>query len=341
MLPIKALAKFAYVLLMSGLATASAWAGDVPNTLKIAAAFPAGVENAWVRSWVDAFERVKADAPHGLELELDYTESVFGDKGLAVLETYAESGEYGIIWAHSSFSDEVEELMEEYPDIAFVTVGAGNRPLGGNAYLVYVHMHEPSYLMGIFAGMMTEADTIGVVGLFPADDINDQVNAYREGAQSVNPDTKLKVTFIESWYDPAKAAEAANAQIAAGADIIYQLGESFQVCKDKNVMCLGNYIDMNEIAPEVVPTSTLVNWEPQINYMIDQWRTHKETGEPYDAPEEQIWFSMAEGGGDIAPYHNFADKVPAEVKEAVEQAKADILAGNLKIEIDTSLPTSD
>ncbi|MGI9416968.1 MAG: BMP family lipoprotein [Geminicoccaceae bacterium] len=341
MQPIKALGGLAFAVFLGGLTAASTWADDVPKSLKFAAAFPAGIENAWVRSWVDAFERVQAAAPHGLELELDYTESVFGDKGLAVLETYAESGEYDIMWAHSSFSDEVEELMGEYPDIAFVTVGAGNRPLGGNSYLIYMHLHEPSYLMGIFAGKMTKTGQIGAVGLFPADDVNDQINAYRAGAQSVNPDAQLKVSFIESWYDPAKAAEAANAQIAAGADIIFQLGESFQVCKEKLVMCLGNYIDMNEVAPDVVPTSTLVNWDPQINYIIDEWKNHKETGEPYDAPEEKVWFSMADGGGDIAPYHGFEDKVPADVKQAIEQAKADILAGELTVEFDTSLPTSD
>ncbi|MGI9492510.1 MAG: BMP family lipoprotein [Geminicoccaceae bacterium] len=338
---IKAMASLAFAFILGGLTAVSIRADEVPKTLKIAAAFPAGIENAWVRSWVDAFERVQAAAPHGLELELDYTESVFGDKGLAVLETYADAGEYDVIWAHSSFSDEVEELMGDYPDIAFVTVGAGNRPLGGNSYLIYMHLHEPSYLMGIFAGKMTETGQIGAVGLFPADDVNDQINAYRAGALSVNSDVQLKVSFIESWYDPAKAAEAANAQIAAGADIIFQLGESFQVCKEKQVMCLGNYIDMNEVAPDVVPISSLVYWEPQINYIIDEWKKHKETGEPYDAPEEQVWFSMAEGGGDISPYHNFDDQVPEDVKQMIEQAKAGIMAGELTVDFDTSLPTSD
>src|SRR5690606_23531914 len=86
------------------LAAAAAPAQEA-TTLKFAAAFPAGVENAWVKAWVDAFDRVKAEKPHGLELELAYTENVYGDKGITVLEEYAESGEYPIIWPHSSFSD--------------------------------------------------------------------------------------------------------------------------------------------------------------------------------------------------------------------------------------------
>ncbi len=323
-----------------GLSAVAAQAQEA-TTLKFAAAFPAGVENAWVKAWVDAFERVKAEKPHGLELELAYTENVYGDKGVTVLEEYAESGEYPIIWAHSSFSDEVEELKDSYPDTMFVSVGAGNRPLGGNSYLIYTHLHEPAYLAGVLAGGMTASNRLGVVGLFPADDVNDQVNGFRAGARSVNPDVKVSVTFIESWYDPAKAAEAANAQIAAGADLIFQLGESFQTCQERKVLCIGNYIDSSTIAPEVVPTSSMVFWEPQIRYAIDQWKARQESGEPYDAPMEAVWFPMAQGGGDIAPYHDFEDKIPAEVKENVARARAAILDGSLTVELDTSLPGSD
>ncbi len=323
------------------LSAVSAGAEELPKTLKIAAAFPAGVENAWVKSWVDSFNRVKASEPHGLQLELAYTENVYGDKGLTVLEEYAALGEYDIIWAHGSFSDAVEEVKDEFQDTMFVTIGAGNQLLGDNSFLLYMHLHEPSYLTGIFAGMTTETDTLGVVGLFPADDVNDQVNGFREGVKSVNPDARVVVTFIESWYDPVKAAEAANAQIAAGADIIYQLGEAFQTCREREILCIGNYIDSSIIAPDVVPTSAMVFFEPHLNYVIDEWKAHKETGEPYDAPMESVWFSMAEGGGDIAPYNAFEDKIPDEVKAAVAKARDDILSGKLEVALDMSLPVSD
>lgn len=323
------------------LSASAAFAADLPDTVKIAAAFPAGVENAWVSAWIDSFNALKEQKPHGVEMELAYTENVFGDKGLTVLEEYADSGEYDIIWAHSSFSDEVEELKDDFEDIMFVTVGAGNRPLGDNSYLIYMHLFEPSYLAGVLAGGVTESNNLGVVGLFPADDVNDQVNGFRAGAKSINPDVKVAVTFIESWYDPVKAAEAASAQIAAGADVIYQLGESFQTCRERGIMCIGNYVDSSKIAPDVVPTSALVSWEPHLNYVLEQWKTHKETGEPYDAPMEKVWFSMAEGGGDLAPYNDFEDKIPAEVKEAVATAREQILSGELTVELDMSLPVSD
>ena len=316
------------------------FAGQLPKTLKVAAIFGAGVENAWTRAWIESFERVKAEKPFGVEMKLDYTENVYGDKALTVLEAYAESEEYGIIWFHSSATDEIESIRDDYPDTLFVVTGSGNRAIGGNHYLLYAHMHEPSYLLGVIAGSMTKSDVLGVVGLFPADDVNDQVHAFRNGARSVNSNTKMKVTFIESWYDPAKASEAANAQIA-GADFILQLGESFETCKQKKIVCFGNYVDLNSVAPGVVMTSTVTKWDPQLNFVIKEWRDHFVDGKAYNAPMTKIWYPMSENGSDIAPFHNFEGKIPKAVKAKVEKIRSDIISGKYKVKLDMTMPKSD
>ena len=320
--------------------TATGSLAQAPEKVRIAGIFPAGVENAWVASVLQAVERLKASPPHGIEIQFDYTENVWGDKALTVFETYADAG-YDILYGHSSFPDQVAALKDRYPGTMFVMVGSGNQPMGGNAYLMYMHLHEPAYLLGIVGGMMTKSDILGVVGLFPADDVNDQVNAYRAGALSVNPDVKVKVTFIESWYDPAKAAEAANAQIAAGADFIFQLGESFETCKERKIYCFGNYIDGYEIAGSVVPASTLVYWDPVLTYLIDAFHEHKTTGNPYGAPKEQIWFPMSKGGGDLSSFHEFEAVMPEQVKAKVAEVREAIMSGGLTVQLDTSLPKSD
>lgn len=313
---------------------------ETPEKVRIAGIFPVAVESAWAATVLQAIERLRASPPHGLEIEFNYTENVYGDKALTVFETYADAG-YDILFGHSSFPDQVEALKDRYPGTMFVMVGSGNRPMGGNAYLMYMHLHEPAYLAGIIGGMMTKSDVLGAVGLFPADDVNDQINAYKAGALSVNPDVKVKVTFIETWYDPAKAAEAANAQVAAGADFIFQIGESFEACKENNVYCFGNYIDGYEIAGSVVPVSTLVYWDPVLEYLIDAFHEHKTSGKPYDAPREEVWFPMSKGGGDISPYHDFEAVMPEEVKAKVAEVRDAIMSGRFTVELDTSLPKSD
>ena len=76
-------------------------------------------------------------------------------------------------------------------------------------------------------------------------------------------------------------------------------------------------------------------------YLIDQWKAKKESGKPYDAPMEPVWFGMAQGGLDIAPYHAWDDKIPAEVKKKVADARAAILDGSLKVPLEMQEPKSD
>ena len=313
-----------------------------PSELNVAAILSVGLESTWDSTFYDAFKRIQAESPHGVKInDMVYTEGVYGDEAGTVMRQYAQSGKYDIIFAQAAFTDQVKPLAEEFPNILWVVSGSGNELLGGNVYNIYMRIHEASYLEGIIAGMMTKTNTIGVLGLFPADDVNDDANAYIEGAKSVNPDVKAKVTFIETWYDPAKATEATNALIAAGADHILQGGEVYQVCADANIYCYARYADSNFMAPTAVLTSAIGNWDPAIKYIIDQWYQYKTTNVPYNAPKEKIWFPMAQGSQDIAPFHDLDSQVPQAVKDKVTEVRQQILDGTFVVPLNETTPTSD
>ena len=310
-----------------------------PTELNIAAIFISPVEEPWNTSWLQTIDRLKAEKPHGLTINLDYTENVAPPDAERVLRQYAETGKYQIIWAHSAFGDAVKVLKDEYPDILWAYSGSGNEPLGGNAYWTDVFVHEPAYLAGIIAGKMTKSNVIGAVAAFPYPNVNLPLNAYIAGAKSVNPDVEAKVTFIESWFDPPKAKESALAQIAAGADFIYaERFGPFEAAREKGVLAFGHFVDQNSVTPEVVVTSALALWDPATKTVIDAWWDHVTQGKPYDAPTERIVFTMKDGGSDLAPYHNFADQLPKDVIEAVEKAKAEIMAGTLEVPFNEAAP---
>src|SRR3989337_203685 len=132
----------------------------------------------------------------------------------------------------------------------FVYHGSGNTGLGGNAYVLYMRVHEASYLLGRLAGQLTETDRVGSVGTFAYDDVNDELNAFFQGARDVNPDVQVTVSFIESWYDPGLGAGAA----VAGS---LRLGEGWEACVSNDIMCFGNFGDQNFLAPENAPASTM------------------------------------------------------------------------------------
>ena len=127
----------------------------------------------------------------------------------------------------------------------------------------------------------------------------------------------MKLTFIESWYDPPKAIEATYAQVAAGADVVYQMaGEVYEACEDRQIYCLSKYKDTSSMAPDVVLSGTQLLWEPGLRWILDEWYTHKTTGQPLAGNMEPVWFSMAEGGSDISPYHGLADMVSGRTQES-------------------------
>ena len=314
---------------------------DNPSKLNMALILSAGIEASWDGTLIQALERVKAQKPHGLELNWTYTDPLWGDDAGDAMRLFADSGEYDVIWAHSTYSDQVKKMKDEYPDILFVVVGSGNEGLGGNQYWVYKRVHESAYVLGLMAGMMTQTNVLGMVGTYPADDVNDEINAFFAGARSVNPEIRQKVAFIESWYDPGKAAEMTSAQISTGADMIFSLAGNFKPCESAGLLCFSNFGDDNHYSPNTVLSSPLALWDPDIRWIVDEWWANRTEGKPFAGNTEVHWFGLADGGTDIASFHGLADKIPDDVKAAVDKTLADIRSGQLTVGLDVSTPTSD
>ena len=330
------------IVVMGFMAAGYVKAADKPKEVNIAIILISVMEEPWNTALIQSLERVKKEKPDGLDVKWDVVaENVFPPDSERVMNGVAKTGKYDIIWAHSTYSDAVEILAPKYPEILMVFSGSGNKGLGGNAYWVDSFVHESAYLLGIIAGMMTETNTIGAVAAYPYPNVNSPVNAYLEGARSVNKATKIKMTYIDSWFDPPKAKEATLAQIAAGADFIYaERFGPFEAVKEKGKLAFGHFVDQNSLAPDIVVSSTIALWDRCIKYVIKDWYNHVTKGTPYNAPKERILFLMADGGADIAPYHSLGDKIPQPVKDAVDKAHQAIKDGKLKITMNEAKVTS-
>jgi basic membrane lipoprotein Med (substrate-binding protein (PBP1-ABC) superfamily) len=334
----KPLAAFCAALLLAAFAATLPASAQKPDRLSVAVILSAGIENGWDGTFIHALEKAKEAAPHGLKISWKYTEPLWGDDAGDAMRLFAESGEYDIIWAHSTYSDQVKKLKDEFPEILFVVVGSGNEGLGGNQYWVYKRVHEAAYVLGTIAGKMTKSGVLGAVGTYPADDVNDEINAFFAGARSVRPDVKHSVAFIESWYDPAKAAEYTKAQIATGADLIFQLAGNFQPCEEAKIYCFGNFSDQNSFSPSTVLSSAVAVWSPDLNWIIDEWYAHKVEGKPYDGNKEKHWFSMAQDGAAVAPYHDLESAIPEPVRAEAKALEEKIRSGAFEVPLDVADP---
>lgn len=308
-----------------------------PDTVKIAFFATGPLDEPWSQAMVQAVERVMEEHPDELNVEYKWFEKVPIDDYEKFVRDVIDTKEYDIIWLHdaSAGTDPVDNLRNAYPEQIFGVSASNYHPVGGNTYFTQMYAHEPAYLSGVIAGMMTETDTLGMVSGFPYASVNHLLNAFMDGAKSVNPDVQFKNTYIQAWADPVKAKEAALAQIEAGADLVFaERYGAHEAARDKGIYAFGNQSDIHELAPETIITSPLVFWDPSVRYVIQQWLDHKVNGTPYNAPSDQpIYFLMKDGGADIAPLYEFEQTLPKEVLDKFNSVKQQILDGTLDIEL--------
>ncbi len=290
------------------------------------------------QKWDARLHLALAAAERRGDIDYVFSEKVSNTDYVRVLREYCASGVQLIVGEAFGISKEARKVADDYPEIAFL-MGDPFEAHGSNFAVFDNYIHEPCYLMGILAGHMTKAKKIGMVGGYPIGEVNRLFHAFMNGARSVQPDTQFKVTFIGSWYDPPKAKEATFAQIEAGVDIMYaERAGVVDACREKGILAFGNVNDMNkeENGTDVVVTSALWHMESAIDHAIERVKAGTFSAEPY-----HDWTMMAKGGASLAPYYEFANRMPiATLKSEIAALAEDIKAGKFVVEIIDSEPKS-
>jgi len=298
--------------------------------------------------WVGVIHHALLKAQEEFGIEYDYTENVPYSDIPRVAREYAGRG-FNVIFADVfGCEEEIREVAKDFLDVYFV-LGSGAGPVEPNVCVFDDWIHEPAYICGMIAGKLTDSDVLGVVGGYAIPEVNRLINAFKYGAKEVNPDVKVKITFIESWFDPPKAKEAATSQIDMGADVIYaERYGPMEVCKERRIPCFGNLLDQWEEAPEVVITGP--EW--------DMWPTVKEVftsilEDRWQARDLAEWSMMAKGGAKLAGWpgwHNYEERLYPEIVEKinkrgiiemVDRRIKEILNGTFRVPVDEATPISD
>jgi basic membrane lipoprotein Med (substrate-binding protein (PBP1-ABC) superfamily) len=319
-----------------GSPTAAGPTGTSPSPaagkLKVFGAFATQIEEPWDGVIHSALE----DEAAAGRIEYDFVDDIgyAGDMERTLTEI-AEQDQPDIIFGDAfGNEDAVRRVAAQYTDIAFV-FGSGGGPADPNLSVFDNWIHEPAYLAGMLAGGLTKTNTIGVVGGFPVPEVNRITNAFIAGAQSVNPSVQAKVTFLNSWFDPAAAKEAAQAQIDAGVDVLY--AERFGVieaAKEKGLKAFGNMSDQKDLAPEQVVTSVVWDMAPTVKYVIDQVMAGS-----YTAQDLKDFSMMGKGGASLAEINtNVSGGIPADLLTKVKDKEAQIRSGAFRVDINEAQP---
>jgi simple sugar transport system substrate-binding protein len=125
--------------------------------------------------------------------------------------------------------------------------------------------YEGRYIQGRIAAKTSKSGVLGYIGSFPIPEVISGMNSTILGAQSVNPDIKVKIIWVNSWFDPGKEADAGKALLDQGADVIMQHTDSpaaMQIAEARHAHAFGQDSDMIKFGPTAQLTAIVNNWGP-------------------------------------------------------------------------------
>ena len=237
------------------------------------------------------------------------------------IERFARSGCSIIFTTSFGFMDQTLAVAAKFPDVKFEhATGYKTAP---NLTTYNSRFYEGRYIIGQIAGKMSKTGTAGYIASFPIPEVVQGINAFLLGAQSQNPDFKMKVIWVNTWFDAGKEADAAKALIDQGVDIITQHTDStgpMQVAEERKVKAFGQAFDQITAGPNSQLTAIVDTWGPyyveRIKMVIDgTWKGGEST-----------WHGLKEGNLAMAPYTN----MPDDVKAMAMETEAKIRSGELK-----------
>jgi len=256
----------------------------------------------------------------GDKIETTYLENVSeGPDSERSIEQLVRAGNKLIFTTSFGYMDPTLKVAKKYPNVHFEHATGFKKDKNMGIY--NGRFYEGRYIQGIIAGKMSKAGVLGYIASFPIPEVIMGINSTILGAQTVNPNIKVKIIWANTWFDPGKEADAAKALLDQGADVIMQHTDSpaaMQIASERGKLAFGQDSDMIKFGPKTQLTSIVDNWAP---YYIS--RVKAELDGKWET--DDTWGGLKTKTVVMAPYTN----MPDDVKKLAEDAEAGILAGKL------------
>lgn len=272
--------------------------------------------------------RQQVEQAYGDKVETIYVESVpEGPDAVRVMRQMVKQGADIIFATSFGFMDSMLKVAKENPKVKFEHATGYKRADNMSTY--GLRLYQARHVQGIIAGMMTKTNKICYVAAFPIPEVIREINTYYLGAKKMNPDVEIMITWVNTWYDPSREAEAAKVMMAQGCDMVAQHTDSpapLQAAQLEGKLGFGQASDQIKFAPKAQLTATIDNWGP---YYV------KKVGQVIDGnwQVEDYFGHMNEGAVGMASFTNMPDDVRAkaqEIKDAISKGEYFAFTGPLK-----------
>lgn len=258
--------------------------------------------------------------------EVKYIESKGDADFVPNIESFLDEDYDLIICTGYVMADAVRDAAELNPDQKFAIVDDASNADLDNVTCMMFEQEQASYLVGLAAGYTTESNVVGFVVGQANETMNSFGYGYCAGVLDANPDATILQYNANSFGDASAGKTAVNTMVTKGADVVFHAagGTGLGVidgCKENGIWAIGVDSDQSPLAPETILTSALKRVDNAC----------------YDATKKAILgtleggvatYDLAAGGVDIAPT---TDNLSKAVLEKIEDAKKDIIAGDLVV----------
>lgn len=245
-------------------------------------------------------------------------EEFSGKCGLAI-EELVQEGVGMIILSSYNYSEEVKDLVKNYPETVFYVNSSEYHDRNMTSY--FVRMYQARYMAGIVAGMKTESNTIGYVAAMANNEVNRGINAFTLGVQSVNPDAKVVVSWTGAWDDKDKEVKVANALIdEKKADVLaYHQNQSnvVDVAEKAGVYSIG-YHEARQDCSSKYLTCVVCKWELVYRELLREYLVGKGN------IKDNYWIGLE---ADAVGLSTYSEQISKEIEAKVDEAKKAIFSG--------------
>ncbi|MDH5354409.1 MAG: BMP family ABC transporter substrate-binding protein [Gammaproteobacteria bacterium] len=225
----------------------------------------------------------------------------------------------------------IEKVASEYPNLKFTIIDSVvDLP---NVQSVVFKEHEGSFLVGILAAMSSKTGKVGYIGGMDIPMIRAFGCGYAQGVKMADPSIEviqnMTGTTPTAWNDPGRGAELSRGQFDRGVDIIYAAAGGtgvgvYQAAKDAGKMAIGVDSNQNHIHPGTMLTSMLKRVD------VAAYNSYKAAYEGNWKAGIHVLGLKEDGVGWALDEHN-ASMITDAMKAKVEQARADVISGKIKV----------
>ena len=258
--------------------------------------------------------------------EVKYIESKGDADYVPNIESFLDEDYDLIVCVGYMMADAVRDAAELYPDQKFAIIDDASNADLDNVTCMMFEQEQASYLVGLAAGYTTESNIVGFVTGAANETMNSFGYGYCAGVLDANPDATILQYNANNFGDASGGKTAVNTMVTKGADVVFHAAGGTGIgvidgCKENKIWAIGVDSDQSPLAPETILTSALKRVDNAC----------------YDATKKTILgtleggvetYDLAAGGVDIA---QTTDNLFKDVLEKIEDAKKDIIAGDLVV----------